>query len=69
LAGAILIMASLWYRAPNHPGITGVGTMKLFKFWKCRELYNPPGYKLYLAGIILFDAGLLIQIAFNFFIK
>ena len=69
MTGIILLMWSLWYRVPDHPGITGVGTGRLLKFWKCRDLYTPPGFSLFIWGEIFFGAGILMQLIFYWFLE
>lgn len=68
LTGMILVMASLWYRAPNHPSVTGERPIRGLLFWKYKHLWNPPGYKLYIWGTILFCAGMLYQVIYNLFL-
>ncbi|MCX6826127.1 MAG: hypothetical protein NTV06_02495 [candidate division Zixibacteria bacterium] len=63
IAGIILLLISLNYRLPNHPGITGEGGIGP-AFWKCRQYYNPPGYRLFILANIFFDAGILLQLIF-----
>ncbi|MCX6830321.1 MAG: hypothetical protein NT002_13735 [candidate division Zixibacteria bacterium] len=55
MTGIILLLWSLWYRVPDHPGITGVGTGRLLKFWKCRDLYTGPDSNCS-SGAIYFSA-------------
>lgn len=69
LSGMILVMASLWYRAPNHPSVTGERPIRAILLWKYKHLWNPPGYKLYIWGTILFGAGMLYQVIYNLFLS
>jgi hypothetical protein len=69
LTGIILLLWSLWYRVPDHPGITGVGTGRLLRFWKCRDLYSGPGFRLLILSEILFCTGILIQLIFYWFLE
>ncbi|SYZ74466.1 hypothetical protein TRIP_C90094 [Candidatus Zixiibacteriota bacterium] len=64
VAGIILILASLWYRKPDHPSITGGGTVKHALFWRYKNFWEPKGYKLYNWGMILFAIGLILEIVY-----
>jgi hypothetical protein len=64
VAGIILILASLWYRKPDHPSITGEGQIKHALFWRYKQFWTPKGYKFFLWGEILFMLGLVLEIIY-----
>jgi hypothetical protein len=64
VVGLVLVLSSLKFRTEKHPGLMKLNPRYWKPIWLMQDWYSTRGYRLHLAGWLVFTVGIVFHLLF-----